>query len=72
MPSFSYDPSYQTSFDSYMAPVQVGSMQYYFGYLAQSMYHLHLNEQQEMQARLIFEQQFNDEFTNFHYEISNL
>jgi hypothetical protein len=40
------------------------------------MYHLHVNQQafhqQEMQARVTFEQRVSDEFANIHLELSNL
>jgi hypothetical protein len=45
MPSFTFEQDYQTSFDHYLAPPQTGSMQDYFGYIAQSMYHMNLNQQ---------------------------
>jgi hypothetical protein len=57
MPNFSYDLSYQPSFDPYMALSLIGSMQTYFGYLTQSMYHLHLNQQNKIQASVAFQQQ---------------
>jgi hypothetical protein len=58
MSSFSYDPDFQASFDTYMAPPQASSMQDYFGYLVQFVYYLNLNQQ-------TFQQWVNDEFTNF-------
>jgi hypothetical protein len=45
MPNFTYDSDYQTSFDPYLAPLQTSSMQDYFEYIAQSMYHINLNQQ---------------------------
>jgi hypothetical protein len=36
MPTFTFDP--------YLAPSQTGSMQDYFGYIAQSMYQMNLNQ----------------------------
>jgi hypothetical protein len=44
MPSFTFEPDYQTLFDPYLAPSQIGSMQDYFGYIAQSMYRMNLNQ----------------------------
>jgi hypothetical protein len=44
MPSFTYEPDYQTSFDHYLVPSQTGSMQDYFGYIVQSIYHMNLNQ----------------------------
>jgi hypothetical protein len=51
-------------------------MQNYFGYPPQFMYHLYVNQQiihqQEVKARVTFEQWINDEFTSIHSEFSNL
>jgi hypothetical protein len=44
MPSFVFDPGYQSSFNPYMAPPQIESIQDYFGYISQLMYHLNLNQ----------------------------
>jgi hypothetical protein len=40
IPSFTFESDYQISFDPYLAPPQTGSMQNYFGYIAQSMYNM--------------------------------
>jgi hypothetical protein len=44
LPTFTFESDYQTSFNPYLAPPQTGSMQDYFGYIAQSMYHMNLNQ----------------------------
>jgi hypothetical protein len=44
MPTFTFEFNYQTLFDPYLAPPQTSSMQDYFGYIAQSMYHMNLNQ----------------------------
>jgi hypothetical protein len=44
MPTFTFKSDYQTSFDPYLAPLQTGSMQDYFGYIAQFMYQMNLNQ----------------------------
>jgi hypothetical protein len=62
MPTFTFELDYQTSFDPYLAPPQTGSMQDCFGYIAQSMYHMNLNQQ-------VFQNRVNNEFTNINNEI---
>jgi hypothetical protein len=44
MSTFTFESDYKTSFDPYLAPLQTGSMQDYFGYIAQSMYQMNLNQ----------------------------
>jgi hypothetical protein len=44
MPTFTFELDYQTSFDLYLATPQTGSMPDYFGYIAQSMYQMNLNQ----------------------------
>jgi hypothetical protein len=44
MLSFTFEPDYQTSFVPYLTPPQISSMQDYFGYVSQSMYHMNLNQ----------------------------
>jgi hypothetical protein len=51
MPIFTFESNYQTS-----------SIQDYFGYIAQSMYHMNLNQQ-------IFQNRVNNEFANINNEI---
>jgi hypothetical protein len=56
MPTFTFDSDYQTSFDPYLAPPQTGSMQDYFGYIAQSIYQMNLNQQ-------VFQNRVNNEIS---------
>jgi hypothetical protein len=65
MPNFTFEPDYQTSFDPYLAPPQTDSMQDYFGYIAQSMYHMNLNQQ-------VFQNRVNNEFANINNKIFTL
>jgi hypothetical protein len=65
MPSFTFELDYQTSFDPYLAPPQINSMQHYFGYISRSMYHMNLNQ-------YIFQNRVNNEFANINNEISTL
>jgi hypothetical protein len=65
MLTFTFESDYQTSFDPYLAPPQTASMQDYFGYIAQSMYHINLNQQ-------VFQNRVNNEFVNINNEISEL
>jgi hypothetical protein len=44
MPSFIFDLRYQSLFHPYMTPPQAMSMQNYFEFIAQSIYHLNLNQ----------------------------
>jgi hypothetical protein len=64
-PCFTFESDYQTSFDPYLAPPQTDSMQDYFGYIAQSMYQMNLNQQ-------VFQNRVNNEFANINNEISIL
>jgi hypothetical protein len=54
MPTFAYDLNYCTTFDPSMAPPNTGGMQDYFGYIIDSSYHLQLNQQHKMQAKVVF------------------
>jgi hypothetical protein len=65
MSNFTYEQDYQTSFDPYLVPPQIGSMQDYFGYIAQFMYHINLNRQ-------AFQTGVNNEFTNINNKISTI
>jgi hypothetical protein len=62
MPSFTFEPDYQTSFDPYLTPPQTGSMQDYFGYITQFIYHMNLNQQ-------VFQTRVNNKFANINNEI---
>jgi hypothetical protein len=62
MPNFTYELDYQ---NPYLVSPQIGYMQDYFGYIAQSMYHMNLNQQ-------IFQTRVNNEFTNINNEISTI
>jgi hypothetical protein len=62
MPTFTFESDYQTSFDLYLTPPQIDYMQDYFGYIAQSMYHMNLNQQ-------VFQNRVNNEFSNINNEI---
>jgi hypothetical protein len=48
MPNFFYDPNYYSTFELFMVPPNTNSMQDYFGYITNSLYHLLLNQYNEM------------------------
>jgi hypothetical protein len=52
-------------FDPYLAPPQTGSMQDYFGYIAQSMVQMNLNQQ-------VFQNRMNNDFASINNEMSVL
>jgi hypothetical protein len=62
MPPFTFESDYQILFVLYLTPPQIGSMQDYFGYIAQSMYHKNLNQQ-------VFQNRVNNEFSNINNKI---
>jgi hypothetical protein len=65
IPSFTFEPDYQTSFDPYLASPQIDSIQVYFGYIAQSIYHMNLNQQ-------VFQTRVNNEISTLKSNLTRM